>query len=276
MSSRATRGGVGTPVLLYHHVGEQRAGTNPLMTITPHQFVSQMGWLARHGYTGIGPARWLAWRDGAASLPRKPVIITFDDAYADIATHALPVLLAHGFTAAVFVPTAHIGGTNAWDIEGGWATSPLPLLDADAIAHWHGLGIEFGAHSHTHRDLRALDAAALEAEMAGSATALAHLLGERPVAFAYPHGLHDARVRAAAARVFRLAFTCDEDGLNYHDTPAERLRRVIVLPHESQLEFGLRVRLGWTPVEWLRRLTRHRFGRSRRFTASPQHRATVT
>jgi peptidoglycan/xylan/chitin deacetylase (PgdA/CDA1 family) len=252
---------LGTPALLYHHVGPTRAGTNPLMTITPARFTAQLRWLVAHGYAGISPAQWLAWRVAGTPLPPRPVIITFDDAYAETAEHAFPALLERGFSAGVFVVTGAIGRTNEWDLAGGWASAPHAVMSAESIREWHTRGIQFGAHTRTHVDLRLLNDADLANELRGSGDDLAALLGERPTAFAYPHGLHDARVRAATATHFPLAFTCEETGLNYLGTAASRLRRVMILPQDTLLEFGLRVRLGWTPVEWLRRLRRYRLRR---------------
>ena len=253
---------LGTPVLLYHRVGPPLPGSNPMMTVAPAKFVRQMQWLADHGYTGVTPSAWLAWRNEGLPLPPKPVVITFDDAFADTATHALPVLKARGFSAAVFVVTGEIGGTNQWDLDGGWATAAHALMTPDAILHWHASGIEFGAHSRRHQDMRTLDDSALTAEVRGCAEDLTVVLGERPQSFAYPHGLYDPRVTAAVGAEFPLALTCDETGLNYLGTDPLRLRRVTILPQDSIFEFGLRVRLGWTPMEWVRRLTRHKLGRS--------------
>jgi peptidoglycan/xylan/chitin deacetylase (PgdA/CDA1 family) len=243
----------GVPALLYHHVGNPRAGTNWRLTIATEVFRQQMQWLSNHGYTGIRPSDWLAWRNEGRMMPAKPIIITFDDGYADVALNALPVLERYGFGAAVFVVTRALGGRSRWDIEAGRASASFELMTSKQIQHWSARGIEFGAHSRTHADLRALDMADLDDEVRGSAEDLTLVLGERPRSFAYPFGHYDSRVSSFTREVFPIAFTCDEDGLNYRDTDTSKLRRVTILPHESLMEFALRVRLGWTPVEWMRR-----------------------
>jgi peptidoglycan/xylan/chitin deacetylase (PgdA/CDA1 family) len=253
--------GLRTPILTYHHVGLARAGTNRLMTVAPEGFERQMGWLARHGYVSVSPSDWLAWREQGKPLPQKPVMITFDDGYADTARYALPIIKKYGFKATVYVVTGQMGGIDLWDTNGGWATVNHHLMTAEQIKSWHAQGVEFGVHTRTHPDLRTLDPAALEAEVTGSADELEKLLGVRPMSFAYPYGDYDARVREHVCRVFALALTCDE-GLNYLSTNPALLRRVMVLPNDSMVEFALRVRLGWSPLERVRQMTRHRLGRT--------------
>ncbi|HZW90774.1 MAG TPA: glycosyltransferase, partial [Myxococcaceae bacterium] len=184
--------GARLPVLLYHHVGPARPATYPELTVSPERFERQVRWLARHGYVGICPSDWQSWRLGAGLLPDKPVLLTFDDGYGDLADFALPVLERHGFGAAVFVVTGEIGGTNRWDEERGAGTHRL--MNVDQIRDWSARGIEFGAHGRSHVDLTTLPDALLAAELTGCANDLAELLGKPPVAFAYPYGRCNERV----------------------------------------------------------------------------------
>ncbi|MEA2649113.1 MAG: hypothetical protein QOG61_1548, partial [Candidatus Binataceae bacterium] len=252
------------PILLYHHVGPSQPGTHPEMTVAPGQFERHMAFLARLGYTGICLSQWLRWVRHGASLPAKPVLICFDDAYADIGDYALPVLRNHGFGAVVYVVTDQVGGTNAWDEPNGWGGHRL--MDGAAIKNWAAQGIEFGAHTRTHRDLTSLNAAEVEEEMAASRKALGKLLGASPASIAYPYGVFNDFVRDRAAVHFDLAMSCVE-GLNALATDPRVLRRVMVKPGDEGIDLWLRVKLGWNPIEHarararlrtrLRRLTRH-------------------
>jgi peptidoglycan/xylan/chitin deacetylase (PgdA/CDA1 family) len=53
---------------------------------------------------------WCSARD-----PDKPVLLTFDNAYADIAEHALLVLYEYGLQGVVFVITGQPGGSTVWE-----------------------------------------------------------------------------------------------------------------------------------------------------------------
>ena len=48
-------------------------------------------------------------------LPRRALVITFDDGYADNAELALPVLLRHGLVATFFVSTGFLNGGRMWN-----------------------------------------------------------------------------------------------------------------------------------------------------------------
>ena len=243
--------GVRLPVLLYHHVGIPREGTWPSLTVSPERFEAHMAWLKGRGYVGIRSSDWLAWRQEGRPLPPRPVLLTFDDAYADTAEHAFPVLQRHGFGAAVFAVTARLGRVSTWDEPLGWTGQRL--MTPEQVRHWAARGIEFGAHGRTHPDLRALDDRALEQEVLGSADDVEDLLGAPPVAFSYPYGLSDDRVRAAVRRRFRLAFTV-ELGLNDLGTDPYRLRRTTIEPSHSRVDLVCAVRSGGNRKTYLDRI----------------------
>ena len=96
-------------ILAYHRVADLR--DTPLVdsrsvSATPAVFARQMMHLARY-YHVIGMARLLHAVEKGIRLPKRAVLITFDDAYADFAETAWPVLKQFGLPATLFVPTAY-------------------------------------------------------------------------------------------------------------------------------------------------------------------------
>src|SRR4029079_2885229 len=71
--------------------------------------------LRRSGYRFIAARELVAMLHGRGGVPRDALLVTFDDAYRDFLTGALPVLREHGIQAATFVVTRNIGKTNSWD-----------------------------------------------------------------------------------------------------------------------------------------------------------------
>jgi len=236
------------PVLLYHHVGPSRPGTFPELTVSVERFERHVQWLVRRGYVGIRPSDWLAWRRDGTPLPQKPVLLTFDDAYADLARHALPVLRRHEFGAVIFVVTGCIGGENRWDQARG--SRSHRLMTADQIREWAACGVEFGAHSRTHPDLTTLSRRDLDWEVRGSRDDLADVTGLAVPSFAYPFGRTNEAVQDCVRSAFECAFSCVQ-GTNSRSSDPHSLRRSIVQPHDSALALTCRVRFGRYPAhEW--------------------------
>lgn len=231
------------PILLYHHVGPERPGSVRGLTVSPQKFEQQIRWLAQRGFQGICPRDWLEWLRTGKGLSDKPILLTFDDAYADTAEYALPILKRYGFGAAIFVVTHQLGGTNTWDEAEGCGT--LHLMTAEQIRHWAEQGIEFGAHSRTHPHLNSLSVAEMEAEVKGSKDDLAALLGHSPASFAYPYGDSNDAVLDLVRKEFDIAFSVEE-GLNYLSSDPHWLRRAYIGPSISRIEFALSVRRGGT------------------------------
>lgn len=244
------------PVLLYHHVGPPNPNFDRLWTIPARKFEEHIRFLARQGYVGIRASDWLAWVRDGKSLPEKPILLTFDDAFEDLEDHAFPVLAHYGFGGLVFVVTNCVGKANIWDKSRGFEL--LRCLTAEQIQCWSAKGIEFGAHSKNHPDLTKIAEPELDEEMSGSRLELENIVREPVTTFAYPYGRYDTRAIACAARFFDLSFTT-EDGLNTLRTDASLLHRNIVYAWDTLLDLEFLVRLGWNPVRSLNRSFRKRF-----------------
>jgi peptidoglycan/xylan/chitin deacetylase (PgdA/CDA1 family) len=239
------------PVLLYHHIGPSRPQTFPEWTVSVERFEGHVRWLSRRGYTGICPSDWLRWLREGKGLPRKPVLLTFDDGFADLAQYALPVLRRYGFGAGVFIVTGQVGGTNAWDEARGSGTHRV--LTSEQIRYWATQQIEFGAHTRTHADLTALSTPELSAEITGSGKDLESILGIRPRTFAYPYGLHNQATDDCVRKSFEMAFLGDgAEGLNNLSTDPFQTRRIVVKTTDSALDVECRVRWGFNPIERVR------------------------
>lgn len=233
--------GARCPVLLYHHVGPHREGTYRSLSVTAEQFARQMEWLVRHGYTGITPRVWLEWLRTGKGLPKKPVMVTFDDSYADIAEFALPVLHRLGLGGAVYAVTGRLAATNTWDEAEGSGT--FALMTAETVREWATKGIEFGGHSRTHAHLPQISAGACREELAGSKSDLEAIIGGEVASFAYPYGQFNESVVEQTRGVYAMAFSTVE-GMNTLATDRHLLRRLYVGPSQTLMEFGWNVRRG--------------------------------
>jgi peptidoglycan/xylan/chitin deacetylase (PgdA/CDA1 family) len=165
------------------------------LAVPPPLFARQMAILAerRHRFPVVKIDQASAALAAAPARARR-VVLTFDDAWADNHTNALGPLSSHRLPATLYAPSRLLG-------QPGYMT-PAQLLEMAAA------GVTIGAHSRTHRDLRACGPDELEGEVRGSKEDLEDLLGTPVTSFAYPTGLiNDAVVAAVAAAGFTSAVT---------------------------------------------------------------------
>lgn len=186
----------GTPVLMYHRVGDPPAGSRlKKLWVTERDFRRQLETVLSLGYEPVFASR-LA---DPESLPPKPLAVTFDDGTEDNYTAAFPVLKALGVRATVFLVADWVGKRNGWEDPADEPWQRTLTWEQVRTMRDSGL-VEFGSHTMTHPDLRALDDERLAWELSESKGRLETALGRRVDAFAYPYGAgaYDARVRAAA------------------------------------------------------------------------------
>jgi peptidoglycan/xylan/chitin deacetylase (PgdA/CDA1 family) len=202
------------PILMYHVVTDPPAGAPyPELFVSKSDFAAQMRWLARHGYRAVTQRDvWNHWHRGTA-LPRKPVVISFDDGYRSVAEAALPEMRRRSWPGVLNLTVKNLR------VSGGLSESRVRMLIA---AGW-----ELASHSLTHPDLTSLDDRSLSREVTRSRAVLRSRFGVPVDFFCYPAGRHDARVIRAVRRAGYLGATTTVDGLARPDEPYE-LRRVRV------------------------------------------------
>ncbi len=219
------RTSVRVPILMYHYV-RATDPRDPLgwgLSVTPAAFAAQMDWLQAAGYHPVDIADLRAYLEGNAVLPSRPVVLSFDDGYADLYTTAYPILRAHGFKAVAYLIS-------------GFLNSPRNVTGPQ-VQEMSRHGIEIGSHTFSHPDLTQLDPATLDFQLARSKQTLEQLTGLPVVDFCYPAGRFDPAVIDAARRAGYLSATTTEPGTSH--TWADRMTwtRIRVSGGESLPEF---------------------------------------
>ena len=187
------------PILVYHNLGAQSKGR---LVLGAEGFVEQMRYLKREGYRVVTLTDFVEWVNLKRQLPRKCVVLTFDDGYHAFRDYAYPVLKQLGFTATLFVYTDYVGSSRnalSWD--------ELKSLVAE--------GFDVQAHSKTHSDLRrgagetdAQYARRMQAELADPPRLLQRQLGRGVQFLAYPYGrVDDDLVLRVREQGYAAAFT---------------------------------------------------------------------
>ncbi len=232
-------------VLAYHAIAD--LAEDPAIgrwSVPPDLFAAHLRGLREAGWEFVGLDAVLAARRGEGELSRRALLITFDDAYADL-LEALPELRRHGAPGVVFAVSGQVGGTNAWDSRGA---PVLDLLDAGGLRTAAAAGVEVGSHTRNHRPLRQVPAEERREELRGSADDLEALGLPRPRAFAYPYGDLDEEVaREAADAGYEASFTIGA-GLVGAGSDPQLLPRIEVLSADSPRALRWKLRsAGWHP-----------------------------
>ena len=233
----------GVVILLYHALAPP--GEPASRYILPaRRFARQLRWLRLRGYTVLGLDEYVRHRLEHSLPPPRSVVLTLDDAYADNAELAHPLLQRHGLTATIFAVSRRMGEPNLW--SEGAEVQGRPLMTWAQAKELRRDGLEFGAHTRTHASLPGLPPEELADEVEGSRRDLEERLG--PVGhFAYPYGrLDEASVRAAEEAGFASACGIEE-GRNSPGTPSFALRRCEIHGTDSLLRFALTLALGKRP-----------------------------
>ena len=223
------------------------------------------------------------WRDAAAGracLPKRPVLLTFDDGYRSVVTRAAPVLAAYELPAAVFVCTgpmesrrmlwfdevaAHHGPDALEDWKektyAAWLKEcsdtpkvpdgdPRALMTPGELKALAGMkGIEIGGHTARHPILANAPAAEQRREIEQNLTSIAEWTGVTVRAFAYPNGRPDVDYNADTLRILQdlhvdTAFTT-RPAFALADEPALERSRFILLDDTSDAELAHRLTYSW-------------------------------
>lgn len=224
----------GVPVLNYHQV-EQKNG-NPL-TLWPDQFEAQMAYLADEGYTTITIDEMMDALEHGTPLPEKPVIITFDDGYADNYEYAYPILKKYGFKATIFLIYDF---TNAYPNYLTW--EQIDEMKQSGL-------IRFESHTMTHANLAELDSAdELRHEIADSHDLLSEKIGYDMHYIAYPGGRVNPEIEEITrAAGYRGGFTVHY-GLS---TPTEgryQMDRIPIFGANMHTLTRFKLRLAFAPL----------------------------
>ena len=160
------------PILLYHRVTDQTGSYRYAVTVS--DFKAQMKLLAGQGYKTLTISELVSVIREGGNLPRKAVVITFDDGFLDVYENAFPVLQEYGFKATVYMIT----GVLETKLSYGYMQTPE--LQELAAAGW-----EIGSHSVSHSDLKT-STLGMGSELTKSRTDLESRLGIEVRTFAYP------------------------------------------------------------------------------------------
>jgi len=214
--AKESRDTVSLPVIMYHDILKSRSN---LYTVTPKAFERDLKWLHDNGYRTVGIRDIVNYVEKGKRLPKKPVMLTFDDGRYNNVFYGEPILEKYGMKAVMFVVGEFSDASDkegvqnpnyssvTWDEQRRMVKSGLWEIQSHTytlhrLKKGHkGVSRLPGESGKAHRarllkDLKRLD------------DKIAKTTGTRPQAFAYPYGiLSDAAEEVLLELGHKASFT---------------------------------------------------------------------
>lgn len=223
------------PILMYHRIADIPGDRNALPA---ENFEQQLRYLAQNGYNTILPDELYEHYAHKKPLPPKPVMLTFDDGYADNFTAALPLLQKYSMKAVVFPIADWIGKPNHWEHFGKKETT---TMTKEQLGKWLKAGMDVQPHTCTHPFLTGCNAAQLDDEMSRSKQSLEKLLHRKMNYICYPYGFFDYNtIKAAKKAGYKMAFAIFDE-VPLWNLSLYALPRIPIPSHQKMWEFKLKV-----------------------------------
>ena len=194
-------------ILMYHDVMDIQPETDAMrqvIGIRPEHLEEQFKYLDDNGYNTLFVSEFVSLL--GKEIPRKTVVITFDDGLTDVYETVLPLIKKYNIKITVYANPG-FNGTN------GRMTYPQ-------IKKLHESGlVEIGAHTMKHADLTLADDDEARAEIRYSKQVLQEIIEAPVTSFAYPFGKFGYREeKMVADEGIRIALAADHShGKNYNN-----------------------------------------------------------
>lgn len=239
----------GLPSLMYHKVGDAPRPTQlGKLWVSASEFRWQMEYLLRHGFSPVLFKDLYDAEHAGRKLPERPVLVTFDDGYANNYEVAFPILKELGVKANIFLVYETIDRHNAWHDP---ASEPwIRMLTWEQCFEMRDSGlIEFGSHTMKHRNLPSIPLEEARWEVFESKRRLEEKLGVPMIAFAYPYGA-GAYVPAVRQAAREAGYPYDlgiRQGISPWPWDPEKhgpIKRLFIRGDDNRLDFHLNMTRG--------------------------------
>lgn len=184
------------PVLMYHHVQSKDNAELKKQTgfsVYTDIFEEQIRYLKEKGYETVAPIDILNFFNTSAPLPKKSILLTFDDAYSDFYSDALPILSKYGYRSVVFTPTGLVNNFSYMNWQ--------EIMDASSR------GVYFANHTWSHKSSKESETV-IENEIITAQNQLQEKNLNSDMIIAYPYGPSSTNSLKVLQKLnFKMAFT---------------------------------------------------------------------
>jgi peptidoglycan/xylan/chitin deacetylase (PgdA/CDA1 family) len=180
------------PVLCYHNIKENPPKED-LLWISEARLNEQMKTLYDSGYHTVLPDQLYQYLITGATLPTKPILLSFDDGHEEHFSIVAPILSRYGYKGVFFTMTVCIGKKG--------------FMNAAQIKTLSDSGHIIGEHTWDHPNITKLEGMNWEQQIDKPKLLLEKITGKHVIYFAYPYGAwNDAAIMELKKRGIKAAF----------------------------------------------------------------------
>lgn len=198
-------------VLMYHYIAKDK---DNYLCVSPETFEEQMQFLKDNNIQTLTMDEFYDIATNKKKAPKRSVVITFDDGYANNFYKAYPILKKYNFNATLFMITKNIGEKYFLN------ESNIKEMDKD--------NIKVMSHTISHPYLEKLSEEEQTKELKESKERLEKLLGRNVEYLAYPHGTYsDKTIEISKSLGYKMALTTNYDFHEEGEDPFKISRLVV-------------------------------------------------
>lgn len=201
------------PILMYHSISDSDPSNNLL--VPPTMFDEQMAWLDENGFTAMTMDEALEAME-TGKVPKRPVVITFDDGYSDNYTSAFPSLKNHNMKATFFVITD--------GVDNGY------YMSSDMLKEMQDAGMKIENHTANHLELNNLSRADAYDSIKRAQDFLRDVIGSDGNYLCYPVGKYSDETIEIAKELGIKAAVTTQGGISSIGDGEHKLKRVRISP----------------------------------------------
>ncbi len=209
------------PIMMYHHVNKIDPSRQD--TVSPERFEWHMAYLKKHHFNVLPLGTLVQVIQEGKPLPRRSVVITFDDGYENNYVYAFPILKKYGFPATIFVIT------DVLNTKEYLTTAQMKEMLAN--------GIEIGSHTRRHAYLPGIIGEKLVEEIKGSKDWLERELGVPIISFAYPVGGFTEEAKKAVQNAGYQSACTTNRGYDRYNHDVYELKRVRFSDQDNRIDY---------------------------------------
>ncbi|MEQ1723470.1 MAG: polysaccharide deacetylase family protein, partial [Pseudobdellovibrio sp.] len=222
------------PTLMYHKIPDQEIQSQHKIYVTRDNFEKHLKFFKKLGFKTLTFSELKKYSTGELSFntfPKKPLILTFDDGYADNLQNASPLLKKYGFRAQLFLLANQSIDQNSWDVSS--AEPAHEIVSGADRQKWKNSAFEIGSHGFSHKKITEFTNEESFKELVDSKKALEVEFNLPINVYAFTYGITaESSSELAQAANYDYAVNTDTGGLIAEEEPYA-IFRVNIFPDES-------------------------------------------